>query len=319
MDTTMEPGENSRQGFDGLKAAFCLSSMEAKSNVASGLRLRLRRKCVRTRCTGQKRDNETGLDYFGARYYSAPLGRFTSPDPLMASAQTAEPQSWNRYVYTRNNPLNRIDPTGMADFWYNGRLIGDDGIDDDEIYVLKTKKKKFTAHDFEVAGAGMSRKELKETVKYIKNNSGDAEAFQNNGIAYANSIKIESSADVRRSMVAEISNDNGKGGRLAENNSEYGGTIQNGVPVMATPGDIADPFIGGAGISLPTGFPSFHSHPSGTNKGAFFCQFPSRADVEKAGQYTHYVFGRSDGKTYVYTLDAIQAIIPTKNFVTPRQ
>jgi len=63
--------------------------------------------------TGQKRDNETGLDYFGARYYSSPLGRFISPDPLMASGRAGNPQTWNRYAYTLNNPLRFIDPDGM--------------------------------------------------------------------------------------------------------------------------------------------------------------------------------------------------------------
>ena len=63
--------------------------------------------------TAKKRDNETGLDYFGARYYSAPLGRFISPDPLMASAKASNPQSWNRYTYTFNNPLRFIDPDGL--------------------------------------------------------------------------------------------------------------------------------------------------------------------------------------------------------------
>ena len=63
--------------------------------------------------TVQKRENETGLDYFGARYMSAPLGRFMSPDPLMASALTSNPQTWNRYSYGLNNPLRFIDPTGM--------------------------------------------------------------------------------------------------------------------------------------------------------------------------------------------------------------
>jgi len=56
---------------------------------------------------------ETGLDYFGARYFGSPQGRFTSPDPLMASAHASDPQSWNRYAYAVNNPLRYIDPTGM--------------------------------------------------------------------------------------------------------------------------------------------------------------------------------------------------------------
>ena len=63
--------------------------------------------------TGQKRD-ETGLDYFGARYFSAPLGRFISPDPLWVNAaRMLDPQRLNLYAYTRNNPLKYIDPTGL--------------------------------------------------------------------------------------------------------------------------------------------------------------------------------------------------------------
>jgi RHS repeat-associated protein len=67
----------------------------------------------RVKFTGKERDAETGLDYFGARYYSGAQGRFTTPDPLMASAHVADPQSWNRYSYARNNPLRYVDPDGM--------------------------------------------------------------------------------------------------------------------------------------------------------------------------------------------------------------
>ena len=61
--------------------------------------------------TGQKRDNETGLDYFGARYMSAPQGRFMSPDLL--GGNIYDPQTLNKYSYVRNNPLRFTDPTGM--------------------------------------------------------------------------------------------------------------------------------------------------------------------------------------------------------------
>jgi hypothetical protein len=43
------------------------------------------------------------------------MGRFLSPDPLMASTKAWDPQTWNRYTYGRNNPLKMIDPTGMAE------------------------------------------------------------------------------------------------------------------------------------------------------------------------------------------------------------
>ena len=62
--------------------------------------------------TQKERDSESGLDYFGARYYSSAQGRFTSVDPLLESARTKHPQTWNRYVYALNNPLRYVDPTG---------------------------------------------------------------------------------------------------------------------------------------------------------------------------------------------------------------
>jgi RHS repeat-associated protein len=64
--------------------------------------------------TGKERDAETGLDYFGARYYSGPQGRFTTPDPENAGAMEDDPQSWNGYAYARNNPLKYTDPYGLA-------------------------------------------------------------------------------------------------------------------------------------------------------------------------------------------------------------
>lgn len=65
--------------------------------------------------TQKERDNETGLDYFVARYYASTQGRFTSVDPLIASARTTNPQTFNRYAYTLNNPLRYVDPTGLMD------------------------------------------------------------------------------------------------------------------------------------------------------------------------------------------------------------
>ncbi len=60
--------------------------------------------------TGKERDAESGNDYFGARYYASSMGRFMSPDP--GPFVWRDPQTLNRYAYTRNNPLRYIDPTG---------------------------------------------------------------------------------------------------------------------------------------------------------------------------------------------------------------
>jgi RHS repeat-associated protein len=53
-----------------------------------------------------------GLDYFGARYFSGAQGRFTSPDKPFADQHPVDPQSWNLYSYTRNNPLKFVDIAG---------------------------------------------------------------------------------------------------------------------------------------------------------------------------------------------------------------
>jgi RHS repeat-associated protein len=69
----------------------------------------------RQRFTGRERDVETGLDYFVARYYSPAQGRFTSPDPIyFQAAMLEDPQRFNLYAYTRDNPLRYVDPTGKA-------------------------------------------------------------------------------------------------------------------------------------------------------------------------------------------------------------
>ncbi len=64
----------------------------------------------RYRFTGKERDDGSGLYYFGARYYAPWLCRFTSVDPLKGESPGINP-----YHYSSNNPINRIDPTGMTD------------------------------------------------------------------------------------------------------------------------------------------------------------------------------------------------------------
>ena len=76
------------------------------------------------RFTGQIRDAETGLDYFGARYMLGAQGRFTSPDPEGIGADAGSPQSWNAYSYGLNNPVRFVDPLGLAAEGVCGVLMG---------------------------------------------------------------------------------------------------------------------------------------------------------------------------------------------------
>ena len=70
----------------------------------------------RHRFTGQERDEESDLDYFLARHYSGPMGRFLSVDPESAGADPEFPQTWNAYAYVNNNPLKLVDPDGRVVF-----------------------------------------------------------------------------------------------------------------------------------------------------------------------------------------------------------
>lgn len=68
---------------------------------------------IRKRFTGYEKDTETDLDFAQARMYENQHGRFTTVDPLMASASPVNPQTFNRYTHTGNNPINYTDPSGL--------------------------------------------------------------------------------------------------------------------------------------------------------------------------------------------------------------
>ena len=68
---------------------------------------------VRQKFTGYEKDEETQLDFAEARMYQNKHGRFTAVDPLLASGKSADPQTFNRYVYVLNNPLMLTDPDGL--------------------------------------------------------------------------------------------------------------------------------------------------------------------------------------------------------------
>jgi len=68
-------------------------------------------------CTGKERDAESGLDYFGARYYASNMGRWMSPDwsakeEPVPYAKLGDPQTLNLYSYVQNNPLSQLDDDG---------------------------------------------------------------------------------------------------------------------------------------------------------------------------------------------------------------
>ena len=76
--------------------------------------------------TGKERDSESGLDYFGARYYSSTMGRWMSPDwsdkpEAVPYSSLDNPQSLNLYGYVGNNSMSRTDKDGHSDVVYDTR------------------------------------------------------------------------------------------------------------------------------------------------------------------------------------------------------
>ncbi|HEY4356292.1 MAG TPA: RHS repeat-associated core domain-containing protein, partial [Acidobacteriaceae bacterium] len=72
--------------------------------------------------TGKERDTESGLDFFGARYYAGGMGRFMNPDwadkpEAVPYATLTKPQTLNLYAYVGNSPIGRADRDGHI---YNG-------------------------------------------------------------------------------------------------------------------------------------------------------------------------------------------------------
>jgi RHS repeat-associated protein len=74
------------------------------------------------RFAGNKKDDETGLNYFGARYMDSALGRFHAPDPVgPVDSKTGkindkiltEPQRLNAYAYALNGPGRYVDREGQ--------------------------------------------------------------------------------------------------------------------------------------------------------------------------------------------------------------
>ena len=68
---------------------------------------------TRNKFTEKEWDDEFGLNwnYFGARYYDPQIGRWMVRDPLAEKYADVTP-----YQYTHNNPINRFDLDGKADF-----------------------------------------------------------------------------------------------------------------------------------------------------------------------------------------------------------
>ncbi len=63
--------------------------------------------------TGHEMVDGLSIIHMNGRIYDPAIGRFLQADPFVPDP--TDPQSYNRYSYVRNNPMNRVDPTGYSD------------------------------------------------------------------------------------------------------------------------------------------------------------------------------------------------------------
>jgi len=69
---------------------------------------------LRQKYAGMENNNATGMSHTLWRQYDNLSARWTAPDPYGGSMSIATPQSFNRYSYVENDPVNRVDPLGLA-------------------------------------------------------------------------------------------------------------------------------------------------------------------------------------------------------------
>ncbi|MEO6800162.1 MAG: RHS repeat-associated core domain-containing protein [Rhodanobacter sp.] len=97
--------------------------------------------------TGHVNDPDTGLVYMQARYYDPAVGRFLSVDSVQPKA--ADVFGFNRYLYTKDNPINGIDPDGRAALFVTVGLTAVAGTGK---YPFATVTHETTGDSFKVGG-----------------------------------------------------------------------------------------------------------------------------------------------------------------------
>jgi len=299
---------------------------------------------VRKQFTSYERDNETELDFAQARMYGYGYGRFTSPDPLAASAKTVNPQSWNRYIYSFNCPLRFTDPSGMiAGDFYNekGEYLGWDGVNDDNIYVVTKDKDKDLIRKNEKKGNSTSLSQVSSAVLLP-------------------SLKVRQATGEAVERTKKPTTDDLKGNRHEE--GFVAGLVDGKEEIAVAPSgafaNIADPNVDVASIDAFAGAGNYeftditavvHTHPGGqftpslldttsssvgTTIGGgkpgsrFYEQPPSQRDKDVASQVTKLfpratfvVAGVGNNTAYIYNSSGVRATFPLDKFisVTARQ
>ena len=107
-----------------------------------------------------------------ARYYNLNLGRFLSVDPVGGSVGSS--QSWNRYAYVLNSPLNFVDPYGET--------VSFSGYSSEELEKVVADLNSFTGNTYAVDEGNLALVEVgvdssQEATEFLNQLIGSDEVF----------------------------------------------------------------------------------------------------------------------------------------------
>ncbi len=153
----------------------------------------------RYRYTGMERDEESGLNYHGARYYAQWLGRWLSPDPAGLVGST------NRYFYGRGNPCRFIDRNGQQPNQSHingelGELILEQWLDEQGIEVFVDASKRVTQGGID----RIAYDPKSDYVYWIDNKALSSGSISDASALSVERLGIENIDDARKAMANQI-------------------------------------------------------------------------------------------------------------------
>lgn len=166
--------------LDGTTAARVISYEEYHPYGTTAYQARnktIRSAAKQYRFTGMERDEETGLNYHGARYFISWLGRWLSCDPIGLDGGI------NAYQYSEDSPVNLVDPEGTAPKKYEKQRGKDTAAKAKEMEanLKEAKKKGYTPDPMQDRAKKMAKKNGKTPI----------EQHHHKGVKQAAEVKLD--------------------------------------------------------------------------------------------------------------------------------
>lgn len=141
---------------------------------------------LRQQFTGYERDGESSLDYAQARYYNSEHGRFTTIDPLSASATIRNPQTFNRYSYALNSPYKFTDPLGLS-----AQCSSDENANGSCVDYESASAERERERNAKPPTVVLDIKRRQKTYKVIGKTAADAIANIKKGVVLKDTLKLQ--------------------------------------------------------------------------------------------------------------------------------